>query len=256
MIRVAIVEDEPPASRKLRRMLAEDAEFTVVGEAASGAEAVALIEAQRPDLLLLDIQLPDCTGFDVLAEVGFDLRAKMQVIFVTAFDQFALKAFSVNALDYLLKPVEPNRFVESLERVKRAATKQPSENGLAQRLESLLNSLHERAGSVRRILVQDGQRSLFVDVNKIDWVESARNYACLHVGGQTHVVRSTLEALAAKLDPRQFRRLNRSEIVNIDRIEEIRAWFHGDQKVRLKDGTELMWSRRYRSESLADLERP
>lgn len=254
MIRVAIVEDEPPALRKLRRMLAEDPEFSVVGEAASGADAVALIESARPDLLLLDIQLPDCTGFEVLAEAGPEARAKMQVIFVTAFDQFALKAFSVNAIDYLLKPVEPDRFVESLERVKRAR-RQPEEATLANRLEALLNSLHERAGSVRRVLVQDGQRSLFIDVGKIDWIESARNYACLHVGGQTHVVRSTLEALAAKLDPRQFRRLNRSEIVNIDRIEEIRAWFHGDQKVRLKDGTELTWSRRYRGESLADLER-
>jgi two-component system LytT family response regulator len=213
-----------------------------------------LAETERPDLLLLDIQLPDCTGFDVLAEMGHELRAKMQVIFVTAFDQFALKAFSVNALDYLLKPIEPDRFAESLDRVKRTL-KQPVSGGLAERLEALLNTLHEKTGSVRRILVQDGQRSLFVDVAKIDWIESARNYACLHVGGQTHVVRSTLEALAAKLDPRQFRRLNRSEIVNIDRIAEIRAYFHGDQKVLLKDGTELMWSRRYRSESLADLER-
>jgi two-component system LytT family response regulator len=180
----------------------------------------------------------------------------MQVIFVTAFDQFALKAFSVNAIDYLLKPVEPSRFAESLERVKRAMKQQPAAaSELTERLEALLNSLHQKAGSVRRILVQEGQRSMFVDVAKIDWIESARNYACLHVGGQTHVVRSTLDSLAAKLDPRQFRRLNRSEIVNIDRIAEIRAWFHGDQKVLLKDGTELMWSRRYRSESLADLER-
>lgn len=252
MIRVVIVEDEPPARRKLKRMLAEDPEFTVVGEATSGADAVTLLQTERPDLLLLDIQLPDCTGFDVLAEVRPSLD--MQVIFVTAFDQFALKAFSVNALDYLLKPIEPDRFVESLDRVKRAL-KQPAASGLAERLEALLNSLHEKVGSVRRILVQDGQRSLFVDVDKIDWIESARNYACLHAGGQTHVVRSTLEALAAKLDPRRFRRLNRSEIVNIDRIKEIRAYFHGDQKVLLKDGTELMWSRRYRSESLADLER-
>jgi two-component system, LytTR family, response regulator len=252
MIRCVLIEDEPPARRKMLRMLAEDAEFTVVGAAANGADGVALIHEQRPDLAFLDVQLPDCTGFDVLA--ALEDRGNLQVIFVTAFDEYALKAFEVHALDYLMKPVEPSKFAVCLDRVKRFMN-QDSPTVLAARLDQLLTTMQAHTDHVRRLLVQDGQRSLFIDVQRIDWIESARNYTCLHVDGRTQIVRSTLEGLAAKLDPRRFRRLNRSEVVNVERIAEVRSALHGDQKVILKDGTELMWSRRYRTESLEDLEK-
>jgi len=165
----------------------------------------------------------------------------LHVSFVTAYDDFALKAFEVHALDYLLKPVEPSRFASTIERLRRNA-KEPAE-----RLEKLM------AGYTRRLLIQDGGRAVFLEVARIDWIEAARNYACIHAGGHTYVMRSSLDSLASKLDPTVFRRINRSEIVNAARIVELRPALHGDQKVRLKDGTELAWSRRYRTGSLAEL---
>jgi two-component system LytT family response regulator len=241
MIRVVLVDDEPPARRKLRHLLAPEADFLVVGEAASAAEAVEVLNRERPDVVFLDIQLPDATGFDVLA--ALEERDRLHVSFVTAYDDFALKAFEVHALDYLLKPVEPSRFAATIERLRRNA-KEPAE-----RLEKLM------AGYSRRLLIQDGGRAVFLEVARIDWIEAARNYACIHAGAHTYVMRSSLDSLASKLDPAVFRRINRSEIVNAARIAELRPALHGDQKVRLKDGTELAWSRRYRTGSLAELER-
>jgi two-component system, LytTR family, response regulator len=241
MIRVVLVDDEPPARRKLRHLLSQEIGFSIVGEAASAAEAVEVLNRERPDVVFLDIQLPDATGFDVLA--ALEDRAALHVSFVTAFDDFALKAFEVHAIDYLLKPVEPSRFAATIERLRRNAT-EPAEH-----LEKLM------AGYSRRLLIQDGGRSVFLEVARIDWIEAARNYACIHSGPHTYVMRSSLDSLAAKLDPALFRRINRSEIVNASRIAELRPALHGDQKVRLKDGTELAWSRRYRTGSLAELER-
>jgi two-component system LytT family response regulator len=232
MIRVVLVDDEPPARRKLRHLLAPETDFAVAGEAASAAEAVEVLNRERPDVVFLDIQLPDATGFDVLA--ALEQRDTLHVSFVTAYDDFALKAFEVHAFDYLLKPVEPSRFAATLDRLRRNA-KEPAE-----RLEKLI------AGYSRRLLIQDGGRTVFLEVARIDWIEAARNYACIHAGPHTYVMRSSLDSLAAKLDPAVFPRINRSEIVNAARIAELRPALHGDQKLRLKDGTELAWSRRYR----------
>jgi two-component system, LytTR family, response regulator len=232
MIRVVLVDDEPPARRKLRHLLAPETDFAVAGEAASAAEAVEVLNRERPDVVFLDIQLPDATGFDVLA--ALEQRDTLQVSFVTAYDDFALKAFEVHAFDYLLKPVEPSRFAATLERLRRNAKES------TERLEKLI------AGYSRRLLIQDGGRTVFLEVARIDWIEAARNYACIHAGPHTYVMRSSLDSLAAKLDPAVFRRINRSEIVNAARIAELRPALHGDQKLRLKDGTELAWSRRYR----------
>jgi two-component system, LytTR family, response regulator len=232
MIRVVLVDDEPPARRKLRHLLAPETDFAVAGEAASAAEAVEVLNRERPDVVFLDIQLPDATGFDVLA--ALEQRDTLHVSFVTAYDDFALKAFEVHAFDYLLKPVEPSRFAATLERLRRNAKES------TERLEKLI------AGYSRRLLIQDGGRTVFLEVARIDWIEAARNYACIHAGPHTYVMRSSLDSLAAKLDPAVFRRINRSEIVNAARIAELRPALHGDQKLRLKDGTELAWSRRYR----------
>ncbi len=243
MIRVVLVEDEPPALRKLRYLLASEPNFSIVGEASSGAHAVDLLNRLKPELVFLDIGLPDCTGFDVLESLQD--RHSLHVIFVTAYDEFALRAFEVHAMDYLLKPVEPSRFAEAAARARRVI-----QSGVDSRLDELVTGLRGQSVYVK----QDSDRSVFLEVSRIDWIEAARNYACIHSGAQTHILRASLESLAAKLDPAVFRRINRSEIVNVKRITEVRSWFHGDQRVRLADGTELNWSRRYRLPSMAELE--
>ena len=252
MIRAVIVDDEPPARRKLRHLLAEDREVEVVAEAGSAAEAVEVIHREHPDLVFLDIQMPDASGFDVVEQCP-DL-SHLHYVFVTAYDDFAVKAFEVHALDYLLKPVEPSRFGAAMQRVKQLLGKKDDAR-LASRLEQLVAQMKAEPGYVRRLLIQENERAFFVETHRIDWLEAARNYVCVHAGGSTYTLRSTLEALAAKLDPARFRRINRSEIVNVERIAELRNWFHGDQKVILKNGTELMWSRRYRAGTVEDLER-
>ena len=252
MIRAVLIDDEPPARRKLSHMLKSEADITVIGEAASGAEAVQTLNSLQPDLAFLDVQLPDCTSFDVIESLT--TRDRIQVIFVTAHDDFALKAFEVHALDYLLKPVEPGRFAQAVNRARRALAA-GSTHHLANRLDELVANLRPANSYVRRLLIQENERSLFIDIERIDWIEAARNYVCVHSTGQTYITRSSLESLASKLDPAAFRQINRSEIVNIKSIAEVRPWFHGDQKLLLKDGTELNWSRRFRTGSLEELER-
>lgn len=252
MIRTVVVDDEPPARRKLRHMLKSEADISIVGEAGSGAEAVETLNNLQPDLAFLDVQLPDCTGFEVIESLH--TRDRTHIVFVTAHDDFALKAFEVHALDYLLKPVEPSRFAQAVSRARRAL-ETGSTGHLASRLDELVANLRPANTYIRRLLIQENERSLFLDVDRIDRIEAARNYVCVHSGAHAYVTRSSLESLAQKLDPALFRRINRSEIVNIDRIAEVRPWFHGDQKLLLKDGTELNWSRRFRTGSLEELER-
>jgi two-component system LytT family response regulator len=252
MIRTVLVDDEPPARRKLHRLLRSESDFEVIGEAGSAAEAVDLLNRTHPDLVFLDIGLPDATGFDVVESL--EDRSALKIVFITAYDDFALKAFDVHALDYLLKPVEPERFSSALTCV-RSAVQTGETQQLASRLDALLARLRSDAGYVRRLLIQEQNRSLFLDVKRLDWMESARNYICIHAGSQTYIQRGTLESLAAKLDPKAFHRINRSQIVNLERIAEVRPWFHGDSKLVLLDGTELNWSRRYRPESLRQFER-
>jgi len=252
MIQTVVVDDEPPARRKLRHLLSPEPDVAIAGEAGSGAEAVDLLNRVKPDLAFIDIQLPDCTGFEVVNSL--ESRDHLHIVFVTAHDDFALKAFDVHAVDYLLKPVEPSRFAQSMARLRRMIAA-PTNNHIASRLDDLVRALGSNPSYARRLLIQEDERSIFLEVSRIDWIEAARNYVCIHSGDRTHVLRSTLDSVAAKLDPTIFRRINRSEIVNIERIAEVRPWFHGDQKVVLKTGAELNWSRRYRTGSLADLER-
>ncbi len=252
MISTVLVDDEPPARRKLRHLLSAEPDFHIAGEAGSAAEAIRLLDRLRPELVFLDVGLPDASGFDVVE--ALEDRSALNVVFVTAYDDFALKAFAVHALDYLLKPVEPSRFSNALARIRRLIQAGSTEQ-LAGRLDRLVATLHSENKYVRRLLIQEDDRSIFLEVHRIDWIESARNYACIHSAGKTYIERNTLDALSAKLDPKVFRRVNRSQIVNTARISEVRPWFHGDAKLLLADGAELNWSRRYRPESLSDLER-
>ena len=243
-MRVLIVEDEAPARAKVRRYLAEEEDVEVVGEAATGAEAVAQIEALAPDLVLLDVQMPELDGFGVIREVGTERMP--HVVFVTAFDEHALQAFEVRALDYLLKPFTPERFRSVMDRAREAHLR-GRESGLAGRLEQLVEALSAKPRYLRRIMVHDERKAFLLPVERIDRVEADRNYVRLHSGSAAFTVRSSISSLAERLDPAKFLRINRSEVVRLDAVKELQPWFHGDYRVVLHDGTTLMWSRRYRA---------
>ena len=242
MIRVLIVDDEPPARAKLRRYLAGERGVEVAGEATCGREAVELIASLAPDLVFLDVQMPDMTGFEVVDALGGE--AAPHVVFVTAHEQYAVRAFEIHALDYLLKPVGPDRFASVLERA-RAAIERPDRGDLAARLASLLESLPAPRSYAERILVPVGERSIFLEVGRIDRVRADRNYVILYAGGAEYTLRGTMDALQRRLDPARFLRANRSEIVRIEAVREVQPWFHGDYRLVLSDGAEVAWTRRF-----------
>jgi len=240
-IRVVIVDDERPARVRIRRLLGEEAGIDIVGEADSGRRAVDVIRALRPDLVFLDVQMPDMDGFAVVTALGDDAPA---VVFVTAHDAFALKAFGVHALSYMLKPVSPTRFRETLARV-RARIGRPEPDDVAARVEQALADARAGAPYVERMLVPDGDRSVFVKVDQIDRIDADRNYVVVHAGPATYRMRATIESVAARLDPSRFLRANRSTVVRLDAVAEVQPWFHGECRLRLVDGAEVMWTRTY-----------
>lgn len=231
-MRALIVDDEAPARAKLRRLLAAAGDVEVAGEAATGREAVALIKLTRPDLVFLDIQMPGLNGFEVAAAVEPD--AIPYLVFVTADDSQALRAFDVGAADYLLKPFTPDRFARVLDRAR-------------ERLAGARGSAQSAPAYLKRILVIDQGRAVFLPVDRIDRIESDRNYVVLRTDGASHRVRVTIASLAERLDPVQFLRINRSTLVRLDAVREMHEWSHGDFKVLMHDGTELVWSRRFRA---------
>jgi two-component system LytT family response regulator len=241
-LRVAIVDDEAPARRKLARFLAEFDEVELVGEASGGGEAIALVRKTKPDVLFLDIQMPDVDGFDVVEELAGDACVP-RVIFVTAFDQHAIRAFDVSALDYLLKPLEIERLGEAIGRARAAV--RPSETPTRDRLLEMLEAIRPDRRFPKRLLVPSEDRSVFVDVAEIVRLEADGNNVRVVTTRGAHTMRATLESLEAKLDPEHFARIHRSHIVNLDAIKEIQPWFHGDRQIVLRDGTGLTWSRRY-----------
>ena len=212
MTRVLIVDDEALARERLRTLLESERDVTIVGECSGGREAVAAIVQHRPDLVFLDIQMPDLDGFQVLEAVAMDWLPA--VVFVTAYDEYAIQAFDVNAMDYILKPIEPARFRKALGRaVKR--------------------------GPLDRLVIRAGGKVLFVKPGDIDWIEADGKLAQVHVGRETHAVRIPLKRLEERLEAHGFVRVHRSAIVNVDRIRELEPWFHGEYVVILKDGTKL-----------------
>jgi two-component system, LytTR family, response regulator len=236
MIRVLIVDDEPPSRRKVRRFLERDPEIGEIQEAGSGEEAITAMRSFAPDLVFLDVQMPDIDGFAVLAAVAEPHN--FHVVFLTAHQQHALRAFEAEAMDYLLKPVDPERFERVLERAKERV-------GL--RRERV--PLPQPARFLKRLLVQKSGREIFLPVGRLDWAQSDRNYVILYAGAETYTVRETLENLVQQLDPDQFVRINRSELVNLDRVKEMHPWFHGERRIVLKDDRELTWTRRFRAAS-------
>lgn len=246
MLRTLIVDDEPLARQGLREFASHEPDLEVVAECGDGRAALEAIRRHHPDLVLLDVQMPEMTGFDVLAALDGPLPA---VIFVTAYDTYALRAFDAHAVDYLLKPVELERFRQAVTRA-RAQIDHDRGGRLAAKLSGLLAEVAASSPYPRRFTVKTAGRVTFVRVADIDWIEAAGNYARLHVGIERHVVRVTMSALERQLDPQQFARIHRSTIVNVDRIREIQPWFKGDHLVILLDGTKLSLTRKYRDRLL------
>lgn len=241
-MRVLIVDDEAPARRKVARLLANYPHLDIVGEASGAAEAIERIREHRPDLVFLDVQMPDGDGFSVLEAVADDAQVP-QIVFVTAHDRYAVRAFEVCAVDYLLKPYDEARFVAALQKVNHAG--ETHFRGLSPELRALVAEIAGERRYPERFLVPGAERSVFVRAREILWVEADRNNVILHCVRDTHALRSTLDAIEQRLDPAQFVRLNRSDIVRIDAIAELQPWFHGEYKVKLADGQVLTWSRRF-----------
>jgi two-component system LytT family response regulator len=240
-LRVLLVDDEAVAGRRIQRLLAAEPDVAVVGECADGATAVGAIEALRPDLVFLDVQMPELDGFEVVQALAPAVLPA--IVFVTAFDRYALRAFDIHAIDYLLKPFTAERFRTALARARARLERRAADPGLA----ALVAELRDRARYLSRIPVRAAGRILLVDLAAIDWMEAADNYVRLHAGRSEYLVRDTLGALERRLDPRRFARIHRSAIVQIDRVAELRSATHGDLEVRLRDGTRLTLSRTWRN---------
>lgn len=247
-IRALIVDDEPLARRRIHRMLAHHADVEIVGDLANGRDAIIAIRDQEPDLVFLDVLMPEMDGFAVLQ--ALDAEAMPLVIFVTAYDQYALRAFEVYALDYLLKPFDRQRFDKALQRAKSRLAYERS--AINQRTLALLEELRAQTNHVERMVIKSGGRAFFLKTDEIDWVEAEGKYVRLHVGKESYLVREAISGLEAQLDPKKFLRIHRSTIVNIDRVRELQPWFHNEYRVILRDGTELMLSRSCRKK-LGDL---
>ncbi|MCB1008409.1 MAG: response regulator transcription factor [Acidobacteria bacterium] len=244
-LRVMLVDDEPLARGKLRRLLADEAEVEIVGEAGSAEEAKEKLQELAPDLLFLDIQMPGQDGFALLESLpAHELPA---VVFVTAYDEHAVRAFEVSALDYLLKPFDRERLELALERAREALARREGV-GLDEQLRSMLQELRGEQPFLDRFVIRSVGRIVFVRAADVDWIEAAGNYVRLRIGKESHLLRETMSSLETRLDPRVFARIHRSTIVNIDRIKELNHIFHGDYSVQLKDGTRLTLSRGYREQ--------
>jgi len=239
-VRVVLADDEAPARRKLARFLREQSDVELVAEAADGVEAVRLILAEQPDLVFLDVQMPGIDGVAV-AEAVAARPNPPRIVFVTAFDRHAVRAFELGALDYLLKPYDRERFENTLTRVRasRAAPAAPGE------LAELLERLRASERYPKRLLIPHEGRSFYLPVREIVRLEADGNDVAVHARRGRYALRATLESFEERLDPQQFARVHRAHVVNIDEIAEVHPWFHGDQKLVLRDGSEIAWSRRY-----------
>jgi len=242
-IKTLIVDDEPPARSVLRKMLAEDSEIEIIGECSNGLEAINAIEKDSPDLLFLDIQMPEMNGFELIE--SFTKNDFPTVIFVTAYDQYAVRAFEVSAVDYLLKPFDHERLEKAVEKAKTSLTEKSNDERNEQVLK-LLKQLNNESEAFERFIIKNNGRVVFVPVEEVNWIQADGNYLLLHTKNRKHLIRDTMKKVEAKLDSNKFFRIHRSTIVNIDSIKELQVHFNEKLLVVLKDGTELILSRRYR----------
>lgn len=242
-VRTLVVDDESLARERILDMLARDPEIEVIGECANGQEAIETIESLSPDLIFLDVEMPGIDGFGVLEALSPNRIPT--IIFVTAYDQYAVRAFEVFALDYLLKPFDQERFDLALARAKRNLSTARSES-LNQRILDALEEIRTKPVHLERLVIKMNGHVFFVKADEIDWLEAEGNYVRLHTGKESYLLRDTISALETQLDPKRFIRVHRSAIVNIDRITELQPWFHGEYRIILQEGVQLTLSRTYR----------
>ncbi|HEY6660430.1 MAG TPA: LytTR family DNA-binding domain-containing protein [Pyrinomonadaceae bacterium] len=243
-IRTVIVDDEPIAREGVRTQLLREPEVEIIAECGNGLEAVDTIRELSPDLLFLDVQMPGMDGFEVMQTIG--VEAMPAVVFVTAYDKYALQAFEVNAVDYLLKPFDSERFQKAFQRARVQIQRRTAE-AINEKLQALLENMRPRERYLERLVVKSAGRIFFLPVVEIDWIESADNYVSLHSGRESHLIRETLTSLEAKLNPKEFLRIRHSAIVNLKRIKELRPLFKGEYEIMLQNGVKLTSSRRYRT---------
>lgn len=249
-ISVLIADDEAPSRRRMREFLSDIPDVEVVGECADGRDAVAIIKENTPDLVLLDIKMPGFSGLDVITELG--LTAAPAVIYVTAYDEFALRAFEVRALDYLLKPFDRARLRQAVERA-RAQIESSRILEFTRCLKPMLDEALVRSDYPNRLVVKSRESTVIIAVNEIDWVGAANNYLELHAGKETYMLRATMAQLEEMLDPSRFVRVHRSYLVNVDRVKEMKPIFNKDQVLTLRDGAQVTVSRTYYDKLLAAL---
>jgi len=242
MIRALIVDDEPLPRERIRALLVEHRNVEVIGECRDGREAAHTILAERPDLVFLDIQMPELNGFEVIEAISNEFLPA--IVFITAFDEHAIRAFEVNAIDYLLKPINPARFEKAILRAIDRLTQSNAGEPDRKLLDFVERRLAERQYTAR-FVVRSGSKLSFVRASDVDWIDVADNYVRLHVSGQEHLVRDTLKSVESQLNPEIFVRVHRSIIVNLDRVESVEPHFHGEYVVTMKDGAKLTTSRSY-----------
>ena len=242
-IRTLVVDDEPMARERILSLLQQEGDVEVIGQCSDGVQAVSVIQQQSPDLVFLDVQMPGCDGFGVIQNIGADRMPT--VVFVTAYDEYALRAFEVHALDYLLKPFGKDRFQETLKHARESLERRRA-GDLGRRLLALVHDLKPEQQRLDRLVVKSGGRVFFLRTDEIDWIEAAGNYVRLHLGEESHLFRETMNGMESRLDSRRFVRIHRSRIVNTERIKELQPWFNGEYVVILRNGTRLTLSRGYR----------
>lgn len=244
-IRTLVVDDEAPARARIRQLLKQQPDFALVAECANGRQALEAIQKEKPDLAFLDVQMPRLSGLDVCRELAANNIPLPMFIFVTAYDEYALKAFEVHAIDYLLKPFDRERFFQALDHARHqlAHFKRVTAE---ERLAAVLQDLAPASKTPERLAFKENGRIVFVRPETIDWIESDGNYVRVHAGGHSHYVRDTLAGLESQLSRDKFMRISRSVIVNLDRIKELQPVFYGDYAVILQDGSKLSMSRTYR----------
>jgi two-component system, LytTR family, response regulator len=241
-IKAVIADDEPLARERIRTLLAGERDIEIVAEATNGAEAVQLVREHHPDLLFLDVQMPGMDGFGAIEQLASEVLPS--VVFVTAYDEYALQAFEVNALDYLLKPFNRTRFQKTLRRAREHVLGRAN-GDISKKLVSLLESLRSNRLHLDRIVIRNAGRVTFLPTSEIDWVEAAGNYVKIFSGKDQHILRETLKNLETRLDPSLFVRVHRSTILNVERIRELQPLFHGDCIAILRDGTRITCSRSF-----------
>jgi two-component system LytT family response regulator len=243
ILRVLLVDDEVAARARLRQMLRQEPDFDIVGECANGRQALDAIRTQHPDLVFLDIQMPGLNGLEVCR--ALEPASLPRVVFVTAYDRYAIEAFEVHAIDYLLKPFDQERFRKTLAHARQQL--QPEAGGMANaRILALLHDLQSAPTRADRLAFKSDGRVVFVRLDEIEYIEAEGNYAKIHIPGGTHLLRETMSALEGQLPPEQFLRLSRSVIVNLDRVKEVQPLFYGDHVVILRNGTRLTLTRSHR----------